>query len=184
MMDTATPEIREAVPTDLPALQAFLRSLSVTARASRFFAPVAELPPMLALALETGDPLHHFLVAQAPADGDLVPGRAGAADSIVALAQYARNPQARQVCDVAVVVADAWQGRGLGRRLMLHLLGDARRQGLSLAVGEVLRHNRAMLGLARCTGFSLHRHPEDATLMSISRSLRSEAVVAEALCPA
>ena len=172
----ATPlAIRAAGPADVPALQAFVRSLSVTSRAQRFFVPVAELPPMLAEALRTRDPRHRFIVAEAVAGNNAPDVRTRDAATgnhpLVAMAQYARDALATAVCDIALVVADEWQGHGVGRTLLQRLLMDARRDGLAAAAGEVLRHNRPMLALARGAGFSLQRHPDDATLVRISRSL-------------
>jgi acetyltransferase len=158
--------VREATPPDLPALQAFVRNLSVKTRAARFFAPVAELPSMLVQAIQSADPAHHLLIAGHRETGH-----------IISLAQFALLPQAPGTCDIAVVVADAWQGRGLGRWLLPRLLADARSAGLREATGEVLRYNRAMLALARATGFSLLRHPTDASLVRIVRALEEPAAM-------
>lgn len=158
--------IRKGHAADVPAVQAFVAGLSTATRALRFFAPVAELPPMLARALEEADPQHHFLIART------IPGRGVGEGAVVALAQFARPAPPSAECEVAMVIADAWQRHGLGRRLMLKLLADAAQQGLRVAVGEVLRQNRSMLRLAQCIGFRLQRHPEDATLVQIIRPTR------------
>ena len=163
--------VRYAVPGDLPALRTFVRGLSVATRASRFFAPVADLPEMLAEALTHRDPLHRFLVAEAGGHDDTA-GTVPAGRRIVALAQAVRDREAARVCDIAVVVSDGWQRRGLGRTLLRRLLDDQRREDVDAAVGEVLRHNRAMIGLARQEGFELRRHPDDATVVRIVRDLR------------
>lgn len=167
------PHIREAGPEDLPALQAFVRELSTTAQALRFFVPVAQLPTMLSEALLNRDPLHCFHVAEAD-------DSANRGSSIVALGQFARESHAALGCHIAVVVADGWQRRGLGRRLLLHLFAEASRQGLDAVVGDVLRYNRGMIALARQLGFSVQRHPDDATLVRIVRSLNATPVTAAA----
>jgi acetyltransferase len=79
-------------------------------------------------------------------------------------------------------VADDRQRRGLGYRLILRLIEDARSAGLRYAEGEVLRHNRAMLALARRAGFEVRRHPGDATLVKIALELQGDAAT-EAATP-
>jgi acetyltransferase len=61
------------------------------------------------------------------------------------------------------VVADAWQGRGIGSRLLGKLVEAARRHGIKRLYGDILAMNRPMLELARKLGFRLSRH-EDPTL--------------------
>ena len=73
--------------------------------------------------------------------------------------------------DVALVLADAWQGQGLGRRLLEMLLEHAASAGIREAVGVVLATNVAMLRLARSLGFAVKPEPGDATVRRISRHL-------------
>ena len=75
--------------------------------------------------------------------------------------------------DVALVLADAWQGQGLGRRLLDTLLEHARTAGLREAAGVVLATNKAMLRLARSMGFAVSAEPGDATVVRIRRDLRT-----------
>ena len=75
--------------------------------------------------------------------------------------------------DVALVLADAWQGRGLGRRLLATLLEHAQTAGVHEAVGVVLATNVAMLRLVRSMGFAVTAEPGDATVVRIRRDLRA-----------
>ncbi len=59
--------------------------------------------------------------------------------------------------EFALVVDPGFTGRGVGRRLMRQLLGDARSRGLRVLWGEVLADNAGMLELAR--GMGAERHP-------------------------
>ena len=59
--------------------------------------------------------------------------------------------------DFAIVLADAWQGLGLGRELMSRLTDAARRYGLRRLRGDALATNTGMLALARRLGFSVSR---------------------------
>jgi acetyltransferase len=59
-----------------------------------------------------------------------------------------------RICDFAIVVADNWQRRGLGSRL-LTLLGDtACARGLTRIGGDVLTINRPMTAFVSAHGFS------------------------------
>ena len=75
--------------------------------------------------------------------------------------------------DVALVLADAWQGQGLGRRLLATLLEHAQAAGVREAVGVVLASNKAMLRLARSMGFAVTAEPGDATVVHIRLDLRT-----------
>jgi acetyltransferase len=77
------------------------------------------------------------------------------------------------IADVALVLADAWQGQGLGRRLLATLIEHAKTAGVRQAVGVVLATNKAMLRLARSMGFAVSAEPGDATVVRIRRDLRT-----------
>lgn len=153
--------LREAGAADLPALQRFVAGLSLPSRRQRFFVPLAELPAPLARALQEGDPAHRFVLAEAP---QAAPGEILAWGLLVADASGSQG-------ELALVVGDRWQGRGLGARLLARLLGEARAAGLREAVIETLRGNEAMRALAQRGGFRLQRHPEDGGLLLGRRPL-------------
>jgi GNAT superfamily N-acetyltransferase len=73
--------------------------------------------------------------------------------------------------DIALVLADAWQRKALGRRLLETLLQHAARAGIRVAVGVVLATNVAVLRLARSMGFTVDPEPGDATVLRITRNL-------------
>lgn len=73
--------------------------------------------------------------------------------------------------EFALVIADARQGQGLGRRLLEALLEHAREAGIDEVEGIVLATNRAMLSIARSLGFTVSAEPGDATVVRIRRRL-------------
>ena len=75
-------------------------------------------------------------------------------------------------CDFAIVIADAWQGRGLGERLLRALLRAAARGGVPLLTGLTLSANEPMRALARKVGFALTRDPHDATVVQLRLPLQ------------
>lgn len=86
----------------------------------------------------------------------------GGGETLIGVARYVSDPDG-QAAEFAIVVADAWQGRGIGRRLLGKLVEAARRRGVKHLYGDVLAVNRPMLELVRRLGFALSRH-EDPTL--------------------
>jgi acetyltransferase len=77
----------------------------------------------------------------------------------------------KPTAEFALVIADARQGQGLGRRLLEALFEHAKEAGVDEVEGIVLATNRAMLSLARAVGFSVSSEPGDATVVRIKRSL-------------
>ncbi len=57
------------------------------------------------------------------------------------------RPGETQTAEIAVIVEDTWQRRGLGGRLLRHLVGLARRQGFHDVVALVLASNTGMTAL-------------------------------------
>jgi len=78
----------------------------------------------------------------------------------------------KSTAEIALVLADAWQGRALGRRLLATLLEHAQAAGVREAVGVVLATNKAMLRLARSMHFAVTAEPGDSTVVRIRRDLR------------
>jgi acetyltransferase len=95
----------------------------------------------------------------------------GGAETLIGVARYVRD-NADPSAEFALVVADSWQGRGIGGRLLAKLAEVARRRGLERLHGEILAINRPMLGLVRKLGFTLARHEHDPTLTRATLEIR------------
>ncbi|MBA4131851.1 MAG: GNAT family N-acetyltransferase [Hyphomicrobium sp.] len=67
-----------------------------------------------------------------------------------------------QKAEFAVLVASHLKGKGLGKRLMQHLIAYARAEGLSELSGTVLAENQTMLDFCARLGFAISDDPEDA----------------------
>jgi RimJ/RimL family protein N-acetyltransferase len=69
--------------------------------------------------------------------------------------------------EMAFVVVDAWQGRGIGSVLLRHLVGIARDRGLAELTADVLPENRAMLKVFRNFGLqpASRRDPQTVHLV-------------------
>ena len=92
--------VRPVRPADAETIQEFVRRLSVTSRRLRFFSPIRDLTPAMLVYLTESAGGGQVLLAEAH-DGETW--------CVVALAQYALGDD-DGTCELAFVVADAWQG--------------------------------------------------------------------------
>ncbi|MGI9480457.1 MAG: GNAT family N-acetyltransferase [Hyphomicrobiaceae bacterium] len=76
-----------------------------------------------------------------------------------------------QRAEYAVVTRSDIQGRGLGWRLMTHLIDYARVEGLTELFGSVLSINTTMLQMCRELGFTIATDTDDPTLRHVSMKL-------------
>jgi GNAT superfamily N-acetyltransferase len=130
--------VRPAEPGDLPALSDFFAGLSEQTRYLRFFAGIT-IGPTLLRVLAGRDESVDALVATT--DG-----------RIVGHAMAARGTCGEHVpgaADIGVVVADAWQGRGVGSALVRALLAVSLARGTSALAMDVLPGNRRALAMIR-----------------------------------
>ncbi len=131
-----TTVIRPVGPADLAALSDFFAELSVESRYLRFFAPVT--PAYGLFHLLSGGPANVDAIV-AVADGVTV-GHAMAADG-------PEDPCGGLTTDIGVVVADAWQRRGVGAALMRALIIRAQARGVTSLAMDVLPSNRRVLAM-------------------------------------
>jgi RimJ/RimL family protein N-acetyltransferase len=81
---------------------------------------------------------------------------------VVGLGQYNIDPNTH-TAEVAFVVRDAFQNRGIGSELLSYLTFLARKQGLLGFTAEVLVENRPMLHLFEKMGFMIDKRLEEQT---------------------
>jgi RimJ/RimL family protein N-acetyltransferase len=122
---------------DAPRLVALYDHLSRDTRYHRFFSVMQRLPPDWARFLATVDYRSRLaLVVESPDD----------ADTLIAVARY--EPTAEPcTAEVAFVVQDGWQDRGLGTVLFGELLAAAAANGIRRFRAWILADNRRMLDL-------------------------------------
>jgi acetyltransferase len=157
--------IRPIRPEDAEMEQAFVKCLSSESRYFRFMDTLRELTPLMLVRFTQIDYDREMAFVATVQDG----GR----ETEVAVARYVANPDGES-CEYAIVVADGWQGRGLGRRLMEQLIGVARARGLRRMVGHVLAENRGMLALAQKLGFTVGDSDEGATVKRVTLALAED----------
>jgi acetyltransferase len=69
----------------------------------------------------------------------------------------------RSMAEFAVIVADPWQGKGMGPKLVERITEIAREQGVKRLQGDVLAQNQPMLEMVKRLGFSLRKDTEGGT---------------------
>jgi len=157
--------MRPIRPEDAEPLQDFVRGLSDQSRYMRFVSMLRELTPrMLERYTRIDYDRELALVATV-----LVPNpehRGHPREEIIGFAHYLRNADGRGA-EYALVIADAWQRRGLGAQLMGGLIDAAKEQGLTYIDGLVLATNRPMLSLMTYLGFRNDIDEEDPTMRRV-----------------
>lgn len=162
LKDGSEVTIRPIRPDDGEIEQQFVRELSDESRYYRFMDAVRELSPrMLEHFTRVDYDRHMALIATADRDGREIE---------VAVARYVVQEDGRS-CEFAVVVADAWQRRGLGRKLLEALMAAARANAIGVMVGDVLASNRAMLRLMESMGYRASFNPRDSRLIRVEKTL-------------
>jgi len=150
--------IRPIRPEDAEMEQAFVRNLSSEAKYFRFMNALQELSQEMLIRLTQIDYYNEMaLIAVKPN---------GAGEEQIGVVRYATNLDHRS-CEFALVVSDAWQGHGIGYRLMQCLIDIARDRGLERMEGQVLSTNTRMLHLMKSLNFSIGRDPEDSSIKRV-----------------
>jgi GNAT superfamily N-acetyltransferase len=153
--------VRPVRPDDGDMLQAAMHQLSDESRHSRFMAFTRELSPQMLEQATHPVPGRELQLVVLTGDGD--------AEAIVAGGRYSAD--ASGDCEFAVTVVDAWQRRGLARRVLEALIRNAREQGFKRMTGYVLASNTAMLALTRRMGFATSTNREDPTVRVVRLDL-------------
>ncbi|HEU5157243.1 MAG TPA: GNAT family N-acetyltransferase [Streptosporangiaceae bacterium] len=134
--------IRPYESADGELIEAMSARLSTHSLYQRFFTGTPRLPRMYLAALAKTD--HHDREALLAVGGEAVCGEA-LGGSVIGIAEYARDPAAPMRADLAVLVADDWHRRGIGRRLVTALAALAGSRGISDFRADTLTTNRPAL---------------------------------------
>jgi RimJ/RimL family protein N-acetyltransferase len=155
--------IRPIRPEDAPRLIAFYDRLSRHTAYQRFFSAMRRLPPDWARMLATVDYQRRLALVAERGQPD--------ASEIEAVARYEPTDDPGTV-EVAFVVQDGYQGRGLGVVLLGRLLDAAHARGIRRFRAFVLGDNRVMLDLlARFT--DIRKRTLDAGVVTLDFERRA-----------
>ena len=149
--DGGVVHLRPILPSDADALLEFHSRLSPRTRYLRFFGAYPRIPPRDLERFTVVD--HHNQVAFVGVLGH----------EIVAVGRYVRLGTTDSA-EVAFVVRDDHQGRGLGSILLEHLAAAARENGIQRFEAEVLAENHQMVRVFRDAGYQVNRQYSNGVL--------------------
>lgn len=158
LSDGGTAHIRPIRPDDIEQLRALHGRLSPQSIYFRFFSPIPRIPePQLHHLVEVDYRDRFALVAEL--DG-----------LVVAVVRYDRGQANEDAAEVAFVVEDGQQRRGLATVMLEHLAAVARSNGIERFFAETLPENRAMMDVFRHAGFAV-TSVFDSGVISVSFSI-------------
>lgn len=159
--------IRPIRPEDAEIEKEFVRNLSQQSKYFRFMENLNELTPEL---------LNRFTQIDYDREMALIATiRENETERNIGVARYIINPDLNS-CEFGLVVADAWQKKGLGTELMTELMITARMKGLKTMEGEILNNNYNMLNLVQKLGFSIKNSENDPTIKLVIKDLQDEQI--------
>jgi acetate---CoA ligase (ADP-forming) len=167
LRDGATATIRPVRPTDSPDLERFFRELSPESRYRRFLSATVPDSNFIARVVEGRQPESAFTL--------VVVSTVRGAPRIVATGSYLARDM--RTAELAVAVADASQGHGLGTLLLEHLASIAVLHGFKHFWALIAANNAPMMELIRESGFEVHeRYGRDGVEIDIVLAPSRESV--------
>ncbi|MGH8766972.1 MAG: GNAT family N-acetyltransferase [Burkholderiales bacterium] len=161
--------IRPIRPEDRQIEQDFVHNLSDESRYFRFFNAVRDLSETaLTRFTQVNYEREMALIAVISENGR---------ETEIGVARYAINPDGTS-CEFAIVVADAWQRKGIGSKLMHSLMDAAGSRGLETMEGRVLAGNTRMLALMDALGFTIDASAGDPSLRHVVKNLATRDIPA------
>ena len=133
----ASVRVRAIRPDDEPRLMALCRRLSARTVYQRFFS-FRRLLPEEAYALANVDDRRRMAVVAEVDDGQQ--------PKLIGVARYGPSDEGK-TADIGLVVADGWQGLGLGSLLLEQILRAGEQRGIHEFSADVLTENRRALRL-------------------------------------
>jgi acetyltransferase len=155
--------IRPIRPEDALIEQSFVRELSPESKYFRFMQGLNELTQQMLVRFTQLDYDRELALIAVLEHVDK--------EQELGVARYVMNADGES-CEFALVVADKWQHKGIGSRLMNALIEAARQRGFKIMNGEILNNNHNMLKLTDALGFKVSSGAEDAGVTLVSKNLQ------------
>ncbi|WP_045226158.1 bifunctional acetate--CoA ligase family protein/GNAT family N-acetyltransferase [Methyloterricola oryzae] len=154
--------IRPIRPEDAEMEKDFVRNLSPEARYFRFMESLQELSQEMLIRFTQLDYSRELaFIATIKRDSSEVE---------LGVARYFSNPDGESG-EIALVVLDEWQNKGIGTRLMSCVIDAAREKGFNSLHGEVLANNVKMLYLMTKLGFTHRSKPDEPGVVLVTKHL-------------
>ena len=154
--------IRTMRPTDREIEDQFVRRLTPVSKYYRFHTALRAL---------TTSMLDHFTNVNYPDEMALIATiREADVEREIGVARYVRPPDS-DTAEIAVVISDEWQGKGIGCRMLKDLRGIAHQAGIRHLEARVLPDNRRMLQLAQQLGFRIKPGGDDPSAIELGKDV-------------
>ena len=176
LRDGRAVEIRAFRPSDRAALAAAIHHSSARSLRFRFFAVKRHFSAKEIASFTDVDFVRQVALVAEVDNGD--------SREIVGAGRYVLAQPG--TAEVALALIDAYQGLGIGRALVRHLIAFARAAGLKRLVADVLSDNAPMLAVFRKCGLRMEKRHEGevvhvtldlgtaADSLSVNQNMRSE----------
>lgn len=138
---------RPVKPTDEPALSEMMYSLSEESVKTRYMTRTVAFPHSHIQQLTNIDYKKDVAIV------GVVPGISG--EEVVAIAQYFLDPHT-QAAEVAFLVQDEWQQKGMGTFLLEYVTQIAKNRGVKRFFAKVLSSNKSMLAVFHNSGYKVN----------------------------
>jgi acyl-CoA hydrolase/RimJ/RimL family protein N-acetyltransferase len=155
---------RPIKPTDEPALSEMLYSLSEESVHTRYMTRTVAFPHRDIQHLTNIDYKNDLAIV------GVVPGVSG--EEIVAIAEYFLDPKTK-AAEVAFLVQDEWQQKGMGTFLLDYITKIAKQRGVKRFYAKVLPNNRPMLAIFHNSGYKVNTE-FDGDVYSITYDLTKQ----------
>ena len=150
--------VRPIKPTDEEMLSDMFYDLSDQTIINRFFSMLKSMPHRR---------LQQFCCIDYEGEMSLVAvAGEGPRQKIVGVGSYHLNPATHRA-EIAFLVADAWQGKGIGTHLMQSLVKIAKSKNIKGFTAEVMRDNVAMIALMHKSGVPPKSTPVDGSYLFV-----------------
>jgi acetyltransferase len=162
LADGSKLKLRHIAPTDAVREQAFVHGLSTQSSYFRFHGTIKDL---------SKKDLEKFTNPDSRNAVALIVLFIGeTSEEEIGVARYVIDPDGVN-CEFAIVVADAWQKRGIGTRLMNALIKHLQTSGVKRISGSVLKRNSAMRKFVKQMGFVETNIPDDPSILLVTKNL-------------
>ena len=160
--DGQTLTLRHIAPADVVKEQAFVRGLSPESSYLRFHSTINDLSNKELKEFTEPDSRNEVAM--------VVLHSAETGEEEIGVARYEIDPDGVSG-EFAIVVADAWQKRGIGTRLMNALISHLQVSGVKQISGYVLKKNSPMRKFIKQLGFAETNIPDDQSILLVTKHL-------------
>ena len=138
--------LRSITPRDQADLAAFYADLSAEGRTARFHGTAPRIPDVTATFFCGPDHEHREGIVAECLDTSGDP---------VIIGHVCIEPISDGLAEIAIAVADAWQGHGVGRAMLDSAITWAQAHGIARLASPILMTNTAMFGLLRSMDYPI-----------------------------